>query len=607
MKKLFTKFSGINLFTALPVLLLFVLSVVFISVWAAKPVRHEFNKELYHSYIKNQFHNLEQICDEFSVRQEKWIEIVPPRMPCLIQPEGIRCFNYKRFPESFVRNLVPVKKDGTTFYPVTICEDIKTRDYVFLNADGKEIYSVPAPEDYDPEWLFLLKIPAIYKNTLKTQEEIEDLRRAYDPARVAVTYNLITRRELINYTTQPARSPEQVGRSAPLMMKSYSGPAGTGIRFTSLKRTTNGMVLTIACPDDFTNRLDIFSCTNLLNNPWWDLVCTTNASETNRMEWIDTGVAGRTNGRIYYVAANADCTTATDPDGDGLPWGREKYLYHTSPTNSDTDGDSMPDGWEINHNLNPTENDANLDPDEDGLGNYEEYKLNTDPQDQSDGRALLETARAKIISHWYMVMTNDLSFENMKRAVIYGSAMASFCVEKFSTKGLEELSYLLWATQGVKSIMQQEGKPYITLRTVPSGGSRHPFETYILALNVTDLEKGIYRYIPLEHKLALINKPEDLNEKINDAAFNQNFCGKSGAVFVWSVIPYRTEWRYAETSYKTILLDAGHVCQNLYLSAESIKAGACAIAAYDQEKIDKLLDLDGKDEFVIYLAPVGKV
>ena len=42
----------------------------------------------------------------------------------------------------------------------------------------------------------------------------------------------------------------------------------------------------------------------------------------------------------------------------------------------------------------------------------------------------------------YLHKTQDLSPENMKRAVIYGSAMASFCVEKFSTKGLEELEYL---------------------------------------------------------------------------------------------------------------------------------------------------------------------
>jgi nitroreductase len=54
-------------------------------------------------------------------------------------------------------------------------------------------------------------------------------------------------------------------------------------------------------------------------------------------------------------------------------------------------------------------------------------------------------------------------------------------------------------------------------------------------------------------------------------------------------------------------LDAGHVCQNLYLASEAIGAGTCAIAAYDQEKMDALLDVDGMEEFTIYLAPVGKI
>ena len=55
-----------------------------------------------------------------------------------------------------------------------------------------------------------------------------------------------------------------------------------------------------------------------------------------------------------------------------------------------------------------------------------------------------------------------------------------------------------------------------------------------------------------------------------------------------------------------MLLDAGHVCQNLYLACEAIDAGTCAISAYDQEKVDKIIQVDGEDEYTIYLAPVGK-
>jgi nitroreductase len=51
----------------------------------------------------------------------------------------------------------------------------------------------------------------------------------------------------------------------------------------------------------------------------------------------------------------------------------------------------------------------------------------------------------------------------------------------------------------------------------------------------------------------------------------------------------------------------GHVCQNLYLAAESIGCGTCGVASYEQAALDQFLGLDGKEEFVIYLAPVGKV
>lgn len=66
------------------------------------------------------------------------------------------------------------------------------------------------------------------------------------------------------------------------------------------------------------------------------------------------------------------------------------------------------------------------------------------------------------------------------------------------------------------------------------------------------------------------------------------------------------EWRYSLAAHKVILLDAGHVCQNFYLACEAIEAGTCAVAAYDQELMDRLTRLDGKDEFVIYMAAVGK-
>lgn len=56
-----------------------------------------------------------------------------------------------------------------------------------------------------------------------------------------------------------------------------------------------------------------------------------------------------------------------------------------------------------------------------------------------------------------------------------------------------------------------------------------------------------------------------------------------------------------------MLLDAGHLCQNLYIACEALDLVTCAIAAYDQRLVDDLCQLDGENEFIIYLAPVAKV
>ncbi len=174
-------------------------------------------------------------------------------------------------------------------------------------------------------------------------------------------------------------------------------------------------------------------------------------------------------------------------------------------------------------------------------------------------------------------------------------------VRKFSTESLslEELSFLLWSTQGVSGKATRQ-------KTAPSAGARHPFETYLVINRVENVKAGLYRYIPLDHKLLYINEDDNYPDKISEACLGQIFCGKSAVMFFWTTIPYRTEWRYGEISHKMIALDAGHLCQNLYLASEAIGAGTCGIGAYDHKKVDSLLGVDGIDEFAVYLAPVGK-
>ncbi|MDP3179238.1 MAG: SagB/ThcOx family dehydrogenase, partial [Spirochaetaceae bacterium] len=82
---------------------------------------------------------------------------------------------------------------------------------------------------------------------------------------------------------------------------------------------------------------------------------------------------------------------------------------------------------------------------------------------------------------------------------------------------LDELSFLLYATQGVR-----RSSAKFSLRTVPSGGARHPFETYIFVERVEGVPRGLYRYLPLEHRLCeVVAYREGLETELDAATLGQ--------------------------------------------------------------------------------------
>jgi len=167
---------------------------------------------------------------------------------------------------------------------------------------------------------------------------------------------------------------------------------------------------------------------------------------------------------------------------------------------------------------------------------------------------------------------------------------------------LEELTYLLWTTQGVKKVTSRPA----TLRTVPSAGARHPFETYLLVNRVSGLTPGIYQYQALSHELLFLAEGDDWGHKLSQACLEQPFVGTSAVTFFWAADAYRMEWRYGERGYRYMHLDAGHICQNLYLAATALGAGVCAIAAFNDDEVNALLGFDGENEFVVYIATAGR-
>lgn len=168
-----------------------------------------------------------------------------------------------------------------------------------------------------------------------------------------------------------------------------------------------------------------------------------------------------------------------------------------------------------------------------------------------------------------------------------------------SRPDLATVARLLWATQGLTG---QAGRYY--LRTAPSAGALYPIETYLAVNRAEGLEPGLYHFNAGQFSLEILNLAPP-GALLARAALNQKFLEEAALVFIWSAIPRRTMSKYGERGLRYLLLDAGHLCQNLLLAAEVLKLAACPVAAFFDREMDELLGLDGLEEGVIYLAAVG--
>lgn len=203
------------------------------------------------------------------------------------------------------------------------------------------------------------------------------------------------------------------------------------------------------------------------------------------------------------------------------------------------------------------------------------------------------------------------SFENLGKSCYMELLDNRRSVREFTDTPMkaEELGFLLWSGGGVQKYRDEAG--HFTLRPVPSGGARHPFELYCAVRNVEGLEPGLYHYLPIENvgekkvTLEYMGAIEDYSNTITEMLADQSWAAKAPAVIMVSCVPYRGEWRYTEASHRVMLIDLGHIGQNLMLSAQALGLGSCCIAAYNQQVCDDVLGLDSINEYTVYGLPVG--
>lgn len=167
-----------------------------------------------------------------------------------------------------------------------------------------------------------------------------------------------------------------------------------------------------------------------------------------------------------------------------------------------------------------------------------------------------------------------------------------------------DLATLLALGDGLVARQSGEDGAEFHLRTAPSGGGLYPVETFCLVFDVEGVPPGVYFYQPLEHRLACL-APGDCRSKLIPACNLDREIRHAGFCLALSVVLPRSSFKYGQRAYRFALLEAGHIAQNVLLTAEGLGLGALPIGGFFDDDVNRLLRLDGCQEFVVYLLLAG--
>ena len=144
-------------------------------------------------------------------------------------------------------------------------------------------------------------------------------------------------------------------------------------------------------------------------------------------------------------------------------------------------------------------------------------------------------------------------------------------------------------------------------RTHPSGGARFPIEIYPIVLNGSgELKEGAYHYHIPNHALEVLYAGDSFDRALLTPLVGLPWMREAGALLVFTAVFDRNQRKYGERGYRYILHEAGHIGQNVYLVGEALGLKILALAGTNDEPIERLLDIDGVTESLVYAILAGK-
>jgi SagB-type dehydrogenase family enzyme len=168
----------------------------------------------------------------------------------------------------------------------------------------------------------------------------------------------------------------------------------------------------------------------------------------------------------------------------------------------------------------------------------------------------------------------------------------------------EQLAAILFAGCGITGLFRDPVLGEQPVKMTPSGGARNPFEAYVYVARVKGVPSGVYHYAGMSHSLGLIAAaPLPPASKL---VADQLWFDDAAAVVFLAADFERTAWKYRHpNAYRVVLIEAGHIGQNMAVIAASMSIGSAPTCAIRDSLMEEILNLDPCRQAVPYAYAFG--
>jgi SagB-type dehydrogenase family enzyme len=168
-----------------------------------------------------------------------------------------------------------------------------------------------------------------------------------------------------------------------------------------------------------------------------------------------------------------------------------------------------------------------------------------------------------------------------------------------------ELSRLLWLVGGQRATAHEPGQSLAPIYPLP--GDLSPVETYVVVTDSEWVAPGVYHFNAWLHCLEALTQdgPADFARRLDEALADGAGTGGAAVAIVTTAVPIRVCALYGDRGYRMLLAEAGRVAERIDLGAAALGLRSRPVPNIFEDRLERLLEIDGVDEFVVALCLLG--